>query len=267
MQLQIGAKIRSLRKERHLTQEQLGEALGVSFQAISKWETGISLPDISYVPVLASFFGVTTDTLFDYRRQEIDAAVQAICDEAYQYRESDPARARELLQAGLAMYPDNDLLLNNLLYVMNYSENPQATIDLAQKILAITQNPAVVYDAYRFLAFAYDKTGDYAAVKAALEQIPQLYFSKLQEAAFLLKGEEKRDAAEKQKWVSLESLLQMFAKLAEYYVECGDIEKAQAQLQTALEILQAIQKDPVAHHVQNYKAYFEAWCCTIRNEN
>ena len=49
-QQNMGSVIRSLRMERGWTQEELGERVGVSAQAVSKWETGQSLPDISQVP-------------------------------------------------------------------------------------------------------------------------------------------------------------------------------------------------------------------------
>ena len=63
----IGQKIRTLRKNKHLTQEQLAEALSVSAQSVSKWENLISTPDISLLPVIARYFGVTMDELFNYR--------------------------------------------------------------------------------------------------------------------------------------------------------------------------------------------------------
>ena len=60
----MGGVIRRLRMEKAWTQEELAERLGVSGQAVSKWETGQSLPDISQVPQLARVFGVSTDELF-----------------------------------------------------------------------------------------------------------------------------------------------------------------------------------------------------------
>ena len=56
MKLSIGNKIKALRRERGITQEQLAESIGISFQAVSKWENDISLPDITLVPALASYF-------------------------------------------------------------------------------------------------------------------------------------------------------------------------------------------------------------------
>lgn len=59
----IGSIIMRLRKEHGMTQEQLANALGITFQAVSKWENGISSPDISTLPLLADLFGVSVDAL------------------------------------------------------------------------------------------------------------------------------------------------------------------------------------------------------------
>jgi len=63
----IGNKIRTLRKNKNITQEELAEVLAVSAQAISKWETRQSLPDIELLPTIARYFGITMDELFNYR--------------------------------------------------------------------------------------------------------------------------------------------------------------------------------------------------------
>lgn len=60
----LGNKIAELRKEKGMTQESLANALGVSNQAVSKWEANQSCPDIQLLPQLADFFGVTLDNLF-----------------------------------------------------------------------------------------------------------------------------------------------------------------------------------------------------------
>lgn len=59
----LGQKIGSLRREKNLTQEELAERLGVSAQAVSKWENDVSCPDIMLLPKLAQIFGVSTDNL------------------------------------------------------------------------------------------------------------------------------------------------------------------------------------------------------------
>ena len=241
--MNIGNKIRELRKQRGITQEQLAESIGISFQAVSKWETNIALPDITLAPVLANYFGVSMDELFDFNLNEMERAVECITEEAYQYRESNPVESRRILEEGLKTYPDNDILLNNLLYVLNYSENPDETIAVAARLAEKTCYSDVKYDALRFLAYAYKAKGDLNSAKAALEQIPEIYFTKLTEIAFLFSGDIKRDAAEKQKWISFENLLQMMTKVAEYYEEIGDTAKATAEIEKAMALIPILDND------------------------
>lgn len=63
----IGKKIKNLRKNKNITQAQLARALSVSAQSVSKWENNISVPDISLLPIIARYFGITMDELFNYR--------------------------------------------------------------------------------------------------------------------------------------------------------------------------------------------------------
>ncbi len=72
----MGSIIRRLRKERGLTQEELAELLGVTFQAISKWETDMGMPDISMVVPLSNVLGVTTDTLFGTETADVDMEIE-----------------------------------------------------------------------------------------------------------------------------------------------------------------------------------------------
>ena len=60
----IGTTIAALRREKGLTQDALAAQLGVSAQAVSKWENGLSCPDILMLPEIAEYFGVSVDALF-----------------------------------------------------------------------------------------------------------------------------------------------------------------------------------------------------------
>lgn len=62
--MEIGNQIKSLRTQRGVTQEALAEKLGVSAQAVSKWERGSATPDISLLPAISAYFGVSIDELF-----------------------------------------------------------------------------------------------------------------------------------------------------------------------------------------------------------
>ncbi len=68
----IGKKIKSLRKNKNMTQEQLAEVLTVSAQAVSKWENGISTPDIELLPIIARYFSITMDEFFNYRLDSLN---------------------------------------------------------------------------------------------------------------------------------------------------------------------------------------------------
>ncbi len=67
MKLRTSETIRSNRKRMNLTQEQLAEAVGVTVGAVSKWESGLSSPDITMLPILADFFEISIDVLLGYQ--------------------------------------------------------------------------------------------------------------------------------------------------------------------------------------------------------
>ena len=66
----MGAFLKTLRKERNLTQEQLAQELGVSGRTVSRWETGSNLPDMDLLIELADFYGVDVRELLDGERKE-----------------------------------------------------------------------------------------------------------------------------------------------------------------------------------------------------
>ena len=82
--MDIGYKILMLRKQKNITQEKLAAEMGVSIAAVSKWETGNSMPDIVMLCALADFFGVTTDELLGRNKME----EFVICDDAQVVRET-----------------------------------------------------------------------------------------------------------------------------------------------------------------------------------
>lgn len=79
METRIGIVIKNLRKEKGISQESLAQAMGVSVQAVSKWETQCSYPDITLIPQIAEFFGVSIDYLFTER--EYCAATDSLPDD------------------------------------------------------------------------------------------------------------------------------------------------------------------------------------------
>ena len=68
-QMKIGAFLKKLRKEKNLTQEQLAEQFNVSGRTVSRWETGINMPDISILVNLAEFYNVGIPEIIDGERK------------------------------------------------------------------------------------------------------------------------------------------------------------------------------------------------------
>ena len=75
MTIYFGENIKKLRKEKELTQETFADFLGVTFQAVSKWERGETYPDITMLPVIASFFNVTIDDLLGVDKAKKDEKI------------------------------------------------------------------------------------------------------------------------------------------------------------------------------------------------
>lgn len=78
--LKLGENLKRLRVQNEQTQEQLAEVLGVSPQAVSRWEKGTTYPDITLLPAIANYFDITTDELLDVnierKQQEIETVLE-----------------------------------------------------------------------------------------------------------------------------------------------------------------------------------------------
>ena len=81
MNIYIGANIKRLRSERQITQERLSAAMGVSCAAVSKWERGETLPDISLLPLLADYFAVSIDELMGYDAARNEEEIRRFIEE------------------------------------------------------------------------------------------------------------------------------------------------------------------------------------------
>ncbi|MCI9436711.1 MAG: helix-turn-helix transcriptional regulator [Lachnospiraceae bacterium] len=243
MEFNIGSKIKKLRRQKNISQEVLAQYLGISFQAVSKWESGQNMPDITLIPALASFFGISTDELFDYNYYETEKRVAEIVDVSYPYRGIDDAKCEAILREGLKKYPGNDVLLNCLIYSIPVPERSDEVISICRSLIEGTREDDIKYDACRVLAETYHKIGEPGLVKETLQRIPEIYFTRLELEAELLEGDDKFRAADGQKGLSADSLFNMLECLAGCYEEKGEPEKAKIQLDIALKIFEAFKDD------------------------
>ena len=116
----MGQIIRRLRKERNLTQEELAEQLNITYQAVSRWENGAGMPDISQIVPLSNVFGVTTDVLFGKDGRNEEEEIAAFIRETERRRCNRPQdigcleweeACCEEVQKMLEVYPGNYALL------------------------------------------------------------------------------------------------------------------------------------------------------------
>lgn len=243
MHIRMGEKIRSLRKSKNISQETLAQYLGVTFQAVSKWENDSAMPEVTMIPAIASFFEVSTDELFDYNTWEIEQKVQKACWEIAEYRYAEPERAEKELRALLKQYPGNEIILNNLVYSLKINKKYSELIEICKVLVESSKYDDCRYDAARIMAETYKETGEYALCKNAIDLIPEFFFSNREEKALLLEGEDMFCPAWQQKAQSIETFIHMNLRIADYYEANNDFQKAYHQLLQAKSIIELLEDD------------------------
>ncbi len=119
MNIKLGEKIKVLRKRDSRRQEDLAAALGVTNQAVSRWESDGCYPDMELIPSIANYFGISIDELFGYesdRQKKIDKTIE--CVDKYDISHRDDGDWVEecllMLRESLAEFPNNERLLITL---------------------------------------------------------------------------------------------------------------------------------------------------------
>ncbi len=106
MEILLSENIKKFRTLNKITQEQLAEILGVSPQAVSRWENGSAYPDITLLPVIAEYFGVTADTLLGTDTAHLKERISALLSKNEQLNHLGQLdESIELLKNGLREYP------------------------------------------------------------------------------------------------------------------------------------------------------------------
>ena len=121
MQIRIGESIRALRQRDGRRQEDLAAALGVTAQAVSRWETNTVYPDISVIPAIANYFHVTIDELFGYnsdRDERIAAIIAEVEKVTGDGSGSNLARCAEMLKSAVGEFPSEPKLFMSLGFVL-----------------------------------------------------------------------------------------------------------------------------------------------------
>lgn len=222
MQNELSTTIRALRVRDHKTQEALAKALGVTAQAVSRWEAGGSYPDIGLIPSIANYFGVSIDELFGYRNrreQKIDTLAAQINELLRQNRGEDvnidecialarnalvefPGNeklmlclASSLYAAGYVRYGECHLLDDEGYHVYDVEKHRsyaewQEAVPLYEKVLETLPNGALRNRAMDELSQLYLNLGEHEKGMALAQSAPDLWNSREFLRAYACDGKE-----------------------------------------------------------------------------
>ncbi len=152
MNIEIGAKIKNLRLSRGMTQEQLGNELSVSAQAVSKWESGTTMPDIQLLPEISVFFGVSIDELFSMSDESRMDRIENMVDNMHFIPEKDFADSERFLKEKVSdeKTKAKATLVLGQLYSKRASEYNELALKAGKKALLLNpdEKPAhnVIFD-------------------------------------------------------------------------------------------------------------------------
>lgn len=170
----IGAKIKKLRRERDMTQEDLAETLGISAASVSQWECDKTAPDISQLPVLANIFEVTTDFLLGVDVANKEKEIETILESADKHHSAGHAElAVPILEDSLKKYPTSHKIMYRLagaydacvrqLQIVDSEEMRthyrNEVIRLCEKICAESTDDQLRLCASQLLCFTYEALG------------------------------------------------------------------------------------------------------------
>ncbi len=280
----MGQIIRRLRKERNLTQEELAEQLGVTFQAVSKWENDSGMPDISQVVPIAHAFGVSTDVLFGTFGTNDTEEVWKIVKNA-QALLSRPLTSKSLFEnylavkEGLKLYPNNTVLLMQCLETgigLSYPENEEVydaehardiyheCIRYANLVISCSENISDVLRAHMIMVILHSAYGDFEKASFHAKQFPyRVDFNNYVMYAYYThwKKDYERESQCCQYGVLhyLEGMLNITTRLAKSYMLQEKYKDAASTLETSLEFIHCIFKDnevlPPIHHREHGDLY------------
>ena len=233
--INLGNKIRALRKKKGITQEQLASALNMSPQAVSKWEMGAGYPDVALLPVIAAYFGVSLDVLFDYDANNIE---EKIMDILYSSRGGAPFNiAQKRLLEGIAAYPSADILKKELLeryeMQMRYHGCPElkeSALAIAKKLIEESNDYFIVSSAKSNMASILIMDGKYDEAKAIIESMPFVYnldiYDRMRCSASMLTGEDRLKGVREFKVWAHQDLFMCCDGEGQGFWEIGDYENA-----------------------------------------
>lgn len=226
--LRIGNVIKELRLKQGVTQEKLADYLNVSYQAVSKWENGMNLPDITLVPVIANFFGVSCDKLLSFNEDENQAEIMEILKKQEKLSYLDKHKERvELLEPAVEKYPRNYKLLLVLTYAYSMIDEKEAEytpiiIRSCERIYEDCYDDSDTrYGAIQLLCYYYRKVGKKERITELANSLPHIYQCRDTLIHFALDGDEQTEAIKKLTDTLFHTMMSYMAVLSGMLTESG----------------------------------------------
>ena len=233
--MEIGKVIKQARLNKKITQEQLAEALGVTTQAVSKWETDSSYPDITLIPSIANYLDVSSDELLGIKLEERKRNIDDIIDknnELISQRYLDDSL--KLMKESLKKYPNDERLLNALTKcywarmqmtlgkeeLFDYrQELKKLIIENAHKTLEVAKDKEIIESATIYLIHTYPRLGEEGRLKALeiVNTLPGIDYSKELRLTNVLLGNDRKQRLQENVLLLLQKINRNFSyRLAEY---------------------------------------------------
>ena len=203
MNLKIGENLKRLRREKDLTQEELAAHLGVSFQAISKWERGESYPDITILPALSNYFKISIDELVGMDEIKKAEEYNKINKQWLENRNNKQHKENvKLMKESLKFFPNDALLLVQLSSSLERLDGTdkekeqflKESIAIQEQILRGEDSEVRNATLYN-ICFGYWEIGEHDKAIKQAEKLPNFYKSRENALVYFLEGEEKRKIA------------------------------------------------------------------------
>ncbi len=212
MTVYLGENLKRLRKEKGLTQEKLADFLGVSFQAVSKWERGETFPDITMLPTIASFFNVTVDEMLGVGKAERERQAQAYIDNYYRlWKSGDIRKVREKMKEAITEFPGDFRLLVRYLntLITEKNTNDKGGFEILDEAKTIYENinefctedsiriwaKRLICTLYKRLSFVENSGIQLSDMEKILDEMPLMQNSRDYVSTFLYPpGEKKQEA-------------------------------------------------------------------------